>query len=502
MSGSTLNAAGGGGGTPGGLTTQVQFNDAGAFGGDANFKFDKTNQQLFIPGGGLFTPGLSFGGVGGLWLGGGAIGSYIAYGINNVNNFVVTQAYGAIIPNYLQFQSGFNAGIAADIALARNASGILEVNNGTAGTYRDLKLRTLLLNPGAAPTGVEGALYGNSTDHKIYYHNGTSFVDLTAGGAGGSPGGSSGQVQFNNAGAFAGDAGLAYTNFLGGNILNLQGVGSGTVWGLWTANTSGSSGYLPSNALGIYNASTTSMTLVLDGSNVYANSAGIIGWQSSGRAGTLDTGFYRNAAGVVEVNNGTPGTYRDLIVRNLTVTGTCTGCGGGGAALSAWPVGSVFITIVPTDPATLLGGGTWVRFGQGKMLVSQDGTDTAFDTAEETGGAKTVTLAIANLPSHDHSMQAHTHDGSSLSTVSAGGHNHTANGGAGFKTTTGGSQSVTGSGGTVAQQGFTSTDGAHTHTISGNTGAASSSNTSATGSGTAITTLSPYIVVYMWKRTG
>lgn len=44
----------------------------------------------------------------------------------------------------------------------------------------------------------------------------------------------------------------------------------------------------------------------------------------------LDTGIARNSAGVVEINNGTPGTLRDLTLRNLTVSGTCTGCGGGG----------------------------------------------------------------------------------------------------------------------------------------------------------------------------
>ncbi len=44
---------------------------------------------------------------------------------------------------------------------------------------------------------------------------------------------------------------------------------------------------------------------------------------------TVDTALCRNMAGRVEINNGTAGTYRDLILRNLTVT-SCTGCGGGG----------------------------------------------------------------------------------------------------------------------------------------------------------------------------
>ena len=41
-----IGTGGGGSGTPGGSTTQVQFNDAGAFGGDAGLTYDKTNNIL------------------------------------------------------------------------------------------------------------------------------------------------------------------------------------------------------------------------------------------------------------------------------------------------------------------------------------------------------------------------------------------------------------------------------------------------------------------------
>ena len=40
--------AGGGGGTPGGSDTQVQFNDAGSFGGDSTFTFNKTTNVLNV----------------------------------------------------------------------------------------------------------------------------------------------------------------------------------------------------------------------------------------------------------------------------------------------------------------------------------------------------------------------------------------------------------------------------------------------------------------------
>ena len=43
-------AGGGGGGTPGGADTQVQFNDGGAFGGDAGLVYDKTTDKLTVGG--------------------------------------------------------------------------------------------------------------------------------------------------------------------------------------------------------------------------------------------------------------------------------------------------------------------------------------------------------------------------------------------------------------------------------------------------------------------
>jgi hypothetical protein len=56
--------------------------------------------------------------------------------------------------------------------------------------------------------------------------------------------------------------------------------------------------------------------------------AALFGWSSTGvdtcanlRSG-LDTAFYRNAAGVVEVNNGTAGTFRDLITRYVATSPT------------------------------------------------------------------------------------------------------------------------------------------------------------------------------------
>ena len=74
------------------------------------------------------------------------------------------------------------------------------------------------------------------------------------------------------------------------------------------------------------------------------------------------------------------------------------------AVPSPWPVGSVFLAVVPTDPATLLGYGTWAAIGAGKMLVGYDAADSDFNAAEKTGGAKTHTISVAEMPTHRHSL--------------------------------------------------------------------------------------------------
>ncbi len=127
----------------------------------------------------------------------------------------------------------------------------------------------------------------------------------------------------------------------------------------------------------------------------------------------------------------------------------------------AFPVGSVFISVVSTDPATLLGYGTWSAFAAGKMLVGIDSGDSDFDTVEETGGAKTHTLTTDELPAHSHDY--------------AGGEYTGAN--------------DYGTNMSVGNLGET-TDGR-----------SKNFNSETVGGGTAHNNLPPYIVTYMWKRT-
>lgn len=67
-----------------------------------------------------------------------------------------------------------------------------------------------------------------------------------------------------------------------------------------------------------------------------------------------------------------------------------------------YPVGSVYTNKTDsTNPATLFGFGTWVAIA-GRVVVGLDAGQTEFDTAGETGGAKTHTLQTTEIPAHSH----------------------------------------------------------------------------------------------------
>lgn len=127
-----------------------------------------------------------------------------------------------------------------------------------------------------------------------------------------------------------------------------------------------------------------------------------------------------------------------------------------------YPVGAIYISTVSTNPGTIFGG-TWEAFGQGQVLVGKAPSGT-FATAGSTGGAET----------HNHSL---------------------ANAFAKLAPSTDGWFGV-------ARKYVTSW--AMTHKLSGTTSTTSDSASSAAelgGNTDSGSSLQPYIVVYMWKRT-
>ena len=70
--------------------------------------------------------------------------------------------------------------------------------------------------------------------------------------------------------------------------------------------------------------------------------------------------------------------------------------------LSVYPVGAIYMSVSAADPADLFGG-TWTRWGAGRVPVSVNASDANFSTVEKTGGAATVALTAGQLPAHNHS---------------------------------------------------------------------------------------------------
>ena len=145
-----------------------------------------------------------------------------------------------------------------------------------------------------------------------------------------------------------------------------------------------------------------------------------------------------------------------------------------------FPVGTIYTQAgVSTNPGTLLGFGTWTAFGTGRTLVGIDGSDTAFDTLEETGGSADATLV------------SHTH--TATSSVTDPSHAHLSAQGTEFP--------IYAVSGTATGPNGARTGDPHGKTEAVTTGITVSTTNSTEGSSATNANLQPYIVVYMWKRT-
>lgn len=123
-----------------------------------------------------------------------------------------------------------------------------------------------------------------------------------------------------------------------------------------------------------------------------------------------------------------------------------------------YPIGSIYMSVNSTSPATLFGG-TWERI-QGRFLLAANDNNATYN-AGKTGGSVTKTLTVANLPSHDHGASA----GNFISTSSS------------------------------------ASPGTEMSFEAGSYRRYAMSKTGKTGSGTALDIMPPWIAVYVWKRT-
>lgn len=118
--------------------------------------------------------------------------------------------------------------------------------------------------------------------------------------------------------------------------------------------------------------------------------------------------------------------------------------------LPSWPIGSIYISVINTNPKAYFGG-TWVSFGTGRCLVGVDTSQKEFNTVEKPGGSKY--------------LQKHKHSCNTIYPFTPG-------------------SMYTGVPNSTATSYHSTETGTVNYEGTGNSG-----------------NLQPYITVYMWKRT-
>ena len=127
-----------------------------------------------------------------------------------------------------------------------------------------------------------------------------------------------------------------------------------------------------------------------------------------------------------------------------------------------YPVGSIYMSVNNTNPSTFFGG-TWEAWGAGKVPVGVDTADTDFNAVEKTGGEKTHTLTVNEMPKHSHSLPTFYSN--------------------------------------PEKENITFADSAFNADKASDGNVSNGGQVISTGGGQAHNNLQPYITCYMWKRT-
>lgn len=203
-------------GTPGGSTTQVQFNNGGVFAGSASMTFDGTTLTVA----GLAGP--LTGTVGATSPNTGAFttlsASSTVSGVGFSNYFASPPAIGSTSANSGAFTSLSASGTVSGTGFSTYLASPPAIGSTAQSTGYFTVLR--MYGSSSGYVGFQGAAAAGSTTYTLPSADGTTGQALTTNGSGtlawttvgggGTPGGSNTQVQFNSSGSFAGSANLTF----------------------------------------------------------------------------------------------------------------------------------------------------------------------------------------------------------------------------------------------------------------------------------------------------
>ncbi len=154
-----------------------------------------------------------------------------------------------------------------------------------------------------------------------------------------------------------------------------------------------------------------------------------------------------------------------------------------------YPVGSIYISTVSTNPATLFGFGTWEAMPAGRVLLAQGKSDwgTTYN-AGSTGGEATHQLTVGELPTHNHNASTNNvNQNGNIGWLQAGKDYNFS----GVFATSSKKQGANVGNGESTGVWNCIFDSTHSHNVTINN----------TGSNQSHNNLQPYISVYIWKRT-
>lgn len=148
-----------------------------------------------------------------------------------------------------------------------------------------------------------------------------------------------------------------------------------------------------------------------------------------------------------------------------------------------YPIGSIYLSTISTNPSSLFGFGTWERI-QDKFLLAAGGSYTAGDT----GGSATHQLTIDEMPSHTHKPTTKTPGTDTHNVYAFTINRHYSSSSVQRGTASRGSDLLVMAAAKAAND------------YGGNSDIDQSLETAPTGGGAAHNNMPPYLVVYIWKR--